>query len=91
MLICTYKFSDEIVELLCHPLESVYVAYRLPVGCEVHTAICTECGSPEVKAIRWLPSVKVSSEVPHSESYLIAVDNVAIVILLLAERLEPRP
>lgn len=91
MLNCTYKLSDEFVKLLCHPLESVYVAYRLPVGSEVHAAVSPECGSPEVKAIRRCASVKVSSEVPHSESHLIAVGHFAVLILLLAKSLEPCP
>lgn len=29
MLICTYKLSDEFVELLCHPLEGINITYRL--------------------------------------------------------------
>ena len=91
MLICTYKFSDEFVKLLCHPLESVYVAYRLPVGGEVHAAVSSLCGSPKVKAIRWCASVKVSGEVQYSESNLIAVGHFAGLILLLPESLKPRP
>lgn len=91
MLICTYKLSDEFVKLLCHPLERVYVAYRLPVGSEVHAAVSSECGSPKVKAIRRCVTVNVSGEVPYSKSDLIAVDNVAIIVLLLVECLEPCP
>ena len=91
MLICTYKLSDEFVKLLCHPLESVNIAYRLPVGGEVHAAVSSECGSPKVKAIRRCASVKVSCEIPYSKSHLITVDNVAVLVLIFAERLEPCP
>ncbi len=79
------------MEFFGHPLESVYVAYRLPVGSEVHAAVSSLCGSPKVKAIRWCASVKVSGEVPYSESNLIAVDNIAVFVFLFVKALEPRP
>ena len=79
------------MEFFCHLLEYSDVAYRLPVGSEVHAAVSPECGSPEVQSVGWCVTVKVSSEVPHSESHLIAVDNVAVLVLLLVEGLEPRP
>ena len=92
MLICTYKFSDEFVKLLCHPLESVYVAYRLPVGSEVHAAVSSESGSPKVESIgMFFRTTRIFRAIPHAEGNLIAVGHFAVLILLLAERLEPRP
>ena len=89
MLICTYKFSDEFVKLLCHPLESVYVAYRLPVGGEVHATVSAQGGSPEVKAVGRCVTVKVSSEIPHSEGDLIATYLMTIFAFLFIKSLEP--
>lgn len=83
MLICTYKLSDEFVKFGRHPLECVDVAYRLPVGSEVHAAVSSECGSPEVKAIRLHISVAVHipAEIPHTEGYLIAVGCLAVLVI----------
>ena len=85
MLICTYKLSDELMKVSRHALKSVNVAYRLPIGSEVHAAVSAQRGSPEVEAVGRCVPVEVSGEVPHSESNLIATDHIAVIVFILVE------